>query len=68
MGTEHLRRGWQALVRFVQEQNELQELALRRLRPWQDDWLHWVRTEEGYRLEGAILPPVPRRLRHLGRC
>lgn len=63
MNGETLRRGWQAVVRFVQAQNELQELALRQMRPWEDDWLHWVRTAEGYRLEGRVLPPIPRRLR-----
>lgn len=65
MDAETLRRGWQAVVRFVRVQNELQELALRQMRPWEDDWLRWVRTEEGYRLEGSILPPLPRRLRRL---
>lgn len=65
MDVETLRRGWQAVVRFVRAQNELHELALRQMRPWEDDWLHWVRTEDGYRLEGRVLPPVPRRLRHL---
>lgn len=68
MDTDTLRRGWQAVVRFVREQNELQELALRRMRPWEDEWLHWVRIEDGYRLEGSVLPPVPRNLRHLDPC
>lgn len=65
MGTEGLRRGWRAVARFMHEQNELHELALRQLRPWEDDWLHWVPTEDGYRLAGSVLPPVPRNLRHL---
>lgn len=65
MRTESFRRGWRAFARFMREQNDLQELALRQQRPWQDHWLHWVPTEDGYRLEGAVLPPVPRRYRHL---
>lgn len=65
MNAGRLRRGWRAVVRFVRTQNELQELALRQMRPWEDEWLHWVRTEDGYRLEGSVLPRLPRRLRHL---
>lgn len=63
MHTDPLRRGWQAVVEFVRLQNELQELALRQQRPWENEWLRWVRTEEGYRLEGSVLPRIPRRLR-----
>lgn len=36
---------------------ELWERYLRAQRPWEADWLHWVRTPGGWRLEGTVLPP-----------
>ncbi|MGH3980455.1 MAG: hypothetical protein ACRDRZ_15855 [Pseudonocardiaceae bacterium] len=36
---------------------ELWERFLRAQRPWEATWLHWVRTPQGERLEGDILPP-----------
>lgn len=38
----------------------LWERYLQAQRPW--EWLHWVPTSEGWRLEGSKLPPLADRL------
>ncbi len=46
-----------ALREFNAANVELWERYLRAQRPWEATWLHWVRTSQGDRLEGDILPP-----------
>jgi hypothetical protein len=56
-----LRRGAGMLRAGTRAQIELQERFLRTQRPWQADWLRWVRTADGWRLSGTVIPPELRR-------
>lgn len=59
--TAYLTRRWlgraaSPLREFKAANVELWERFLRAQRPWEGTWLHWVRTPQGDRLEGDILP------------
>ncbi len=43
---------------------DLRELEERRVlldRPWEEDFLHWARDEQGWQLHGHFVPPPLRR-------
>lgn len=54
-------RATEAFREFNATNVELWERYLRAQRPWEADWLHWVRTSGGWRLEGTVLPPYRHR-------
>lgn len=59
--TRDLARLARAIARLNAGQVGAWERYLRRLRPWEADWLHWTRDSAGdWRLEGHVLPPLPR--------
>lgn len=55
-----------ALREFNAANVERWERYLRAQRPWEAMWLHWVRTPQGDRLEGGILPPCGHRPQRAG--
>lgn len=57
------RAGWpmrllRALRQMNSEQVELWERWVRAQRPWEADWMHWVRDADGeWHLQGNVVPP-----------
>ncbi len=56
-------RGLRTFRASQQAQVQLRERYLRAQRPWQTEWLHWTATDDGWRLEGRVLPPTRDRVR-----
>lgn len=62
-----LRRALATLRDFYVEQAELHERMALLNRPWEEEYLHWVREEDGWRLHGHALPPPDGRRRSVTR-
>lgn len=45
-----------AVSDFNAAQVELWDRYLATQRSWEQDWLHWVEYEDGWHLDGSVLP------------
>lgn len=56
-----LRQLGKRLHRFSADLRELQERRDLLDRPWEEDFLHWAHSGQGWELHGCIVPPPRRR-------
>jgi hypothetical protein len=56
-----LRRLLERLHGFSADLRELEERRVLLDRPWEEDFLHWARDEQGWRLHGHFVAPPRRR-------
>jgi hypothetical protein len=52
---------WRAVLRVASRMRELEERRALLDRPWEEDFLHWARDEQGWHLHGHLAPPPRRR-------
>lgn len=54
---------WRAVLRVASGMRELEERRALLDRPWEEDYLHWARDEQGWHLHGHLAPPPQRRIK-----